>query len=356
MDYFQPESPIIRNIFYVCNCPFLSLDEITKRRQEVAEILRKPEDYRQDNDADDEPVNESMVYEDDQEANFKEVVKHSEDMGNNRRRVVRRRQVVLTSKTKESKSKDDEMEEMNDVENSKNEEFKNAVREENLVESGETGVQMRNVKVKVEDEDVGKSMQNEGKEVAVKHSELSERKDEDNKSRVEAEKIEEEEMEVDKVEESEVAAGKLEADKVEEMGMQEDKVETTMKEMDAEKLLKNEVHEEEIEKSKMGVEEIQTSKIRAEKMLDEESTQENITGDTVVSKQPAGGPLEYTETALIAKESEQAPTDNHKEMKSMQLAVQKTDVQLNRNEVLQGDSELNETESKVLVDPEHANE
>ena len=182
---------------------FSHQDSITKRRQEVAEVLHKSGDEEQDHGQ-----NESVLHEDDEEPDVKQGVDHSDDEGNSRRKGMKggRRTVILTSRTRESESKDDDMGEINEKGNEKVEKEKSRKREVVLVED-ENEMEMKRDEREVEDERVDLKVEVEVKnERDVEMSDVNETKmksdvNEEEKSEIEASEVEEKNGELGKVQE-----------------------------------------------------------------------------------------------------------------------------------------------------------
>ena len=113
--------PSVSSLLLQLTETFLYLDEIKKRRQEISEVLNKPEDARDDDEG--EPGNDSVIHGDDEEPDVKQGVDDERNSERGRREVIlkgTRRRVVLTSR-RESEGRDDEMEETNEEGNLGNE-------------------------------------------------------------------------------------------------------------------------------------------------------------------------------------------------------------------------------------------
>ena len=270
---------------------FVGVDAIKKRRQEVSEVLHKPEDDARVDDQR-EAGDDSLMHEDNEEADLKQGVEHSDDEGSGRKRVVkeRRRRVILTSRRNESESKDDEIRKTNEEEKSQKD------------------------KVEV-DEDLER---NEGNEVDVK--------------------VEEKEVEVRKVDSN---------IEVEEMPDEVKERNVVMSEVNEEKITgeESEVKEKEVEEEEAKVQEIS----------EERNIQEEVTQSVVVDRDREGQPAmdgDNSESTTAAnKVQDLPPSSNEKEIKEIDDGTAQTaDVHKAENQP-ENDSEQSKTESNMEVDP-----
>ena len=274
----------------------LYIDAIKKRRQEIDEVLHKPEDEDER-----EPGNDSVLHGDDREPDGKQEVEHSDDEGNSRkgrREVILkggRRKVVLTSRRRQSESRDDEMGETNEEGSVRNEEVEEG--EGNVEGSKGSEVEKKSEEKEVEEEKV---------HINVETEEMPEEKEGD-------------------VEMSEVSDRKMRSE--------ENKVEGT---------------------------EVDEKKVEAQEMLEEQRTQEEVTGGVGVNGESEGtGEGEPTKdvenSAATAEKTEDLPTGSGNEVNSMDPVVPVANIQETKNQP-GDDAEQNETESKMQVDPVQDND
>ena len=254
----------------------------------MSDILHKPEDDALDADQQ-EPGNDSVIHEDNEEADLKQGVEHSDDEGNSKRRRVkeRRRKVILTSRRRESESKDDEIRKTNEEEKSRNDKVEVG---EDLEESEGNEVDMKR----------------EEKEVEVRKVDSS----------LEVEEMPEEVKERD-VEMSEVNEGKTASEE-------------------------SEVKDKEMEEKKVEVQEIP----------EERKIQEEVTQSIGVDREPEGQPAiggDNFENATPTNEVQDLPP-NSNDKEATDVVPQTADVQTGEIQ-LKNDGEQNKPESNMEVDP-----